>query len=371
MSIQARGQAVAIERLSKRYGEVTALDAVSLEVQAGEFLALLGPSGSGKSTMLMSIAGFEQPDSGRILIGGEPITHLPAHRREIGMVFQRYALFPHLSVAENLAYSLRRRSVRPDEIARRVGEALALVQLDGYGPRSIDQLSGGQQQRVAVARALIFRPKVLLMDEPLSALDKKLRQQMQLELKLLHREVGITIILVTHDQEEALSMADRVALLDEGRLRQIGRPEELYRQPADAFVADFIGQTNFLPVIDTATQPRIAGFGQSLGLSLDPTAALPSPGIGALALGVRPEDVILDRAGDGEPCRVVEVAYGGATQSVLLQAAGHRLLAHVPAVPGEPRWAVNDAGRLRFRAGSSRIFDMSHQPSTRSSDHDA
>jgi len=371
MSVMARGQAVAIERLSKRFGSVIALDDVSLEVRPGEFLALLGPSGSGKSTMLMSIAGFEQPDSGRILIGGQPIAHLPAYRREIGMVFQRYALFPHLSVAENLAYPLRRRGLRVGEIAQRVSEALALVQLDGYGPRATDQLSGGQQQRVAVARALIFRPKVLLMDEPLSALDKKLRQQMQLELKLLHREVGATIILVTHDQEEALSMADRVALLDEGRLRQIGPPEELYRQPVDAFVADFIGQTNFLPVTDMARQPRVRGFGQVLGRALDPTAILPPPGIQKLAFGVRPEDVILDRAGDGEPCRVVEAAYGGATQSVLLEAAGHRLLAHVPAVPSEPRWTVDEIGRLRFRPGAGRIFDMSHQPSTRSSDHDA
>jgi len=370
MSATPGGQALAVERLSKRYGPVLALDEVSFEVQPGEFLALLGPSGSGKSTMLMSIAGFEQPDSGRILIGGRSVMHLPAHRREIGMVFQRYALFPHLSVAENVAYPLRRRGTAMAEITSRVRETLALVQLDGYGARRIDQLSGGQQQRVAMARALIFRPQVLLMDEPLSALDKKLRQQMQLELKLLQRDVGATVILVTHDQEEALSMADRVALIDAGRLRQIGSPEDLYRRPADAFVADFIGQTNFLPVADIAAQPRVRGFRQVLGAALDGAARLPANGSPA-ALGVRPEDVMLCRSGEGEPCRVVQVAFGGATQAVLLEAAGHRLLAHVPVIAGEVPWAPDESGVLRLRAGACRIFDMSHQPATWSSDHDA
>jgi spermidine/putrescine ABC transporter ATP-binding subunit len=370
MSAASGGQSVAVERLSKRFGPIVALDDVSIEVRPGEFLALLGPSGSGKSTMLMSIAGFEQPDSGRIVIGGKPITHLPAHRREIGMVFQRYALFPHLNVAENVAYSLRRRGTSTDEITRRVREALTQVRLDGYGARAVDQLSGGQQQRVAMARALVFRPKVLLMDEPLSALDKKLRQQMQLELKLLHRDVGATVILVTHDQEEALSMADRVALLEAGRLRQIGTPEELYHRPADAFVADFIGQTNFLPVIDVPARPRVRGFAQALGAALDATSRLP-PDSPRLALGVRPEDVILCRVGEGEPCRVVQVAFGGSTQAVLLEVAGHRLLAHVPAIAGEPRWVPDEPGLLRFRSGACRIFDMSHQPETWSSHHDA
>lgn len=364
------GRAVEIRRLSKRFGHVLALDDISLEVRAGEFLALLGPSGSGKSTMLMAIAGFEHPDSGDILVGGRAITHLPAHRREIGMVFQRYALFPHLSVGENIAYPLRRRGMTSTEIARLVAEALAMVRLEGYGPRNIEQLSGGQQQRVAMARALVFRPKVLLMDEPLSALDKKLRQQMQLELKLLQRDVGATVILVTHDQEEALSMADRIALLEGGRLRQIGSPEDLYRRPADAFVANFIGQTNFLPIENLTMEPRIPGFTRPLGAALDCSAAIP-PAAHRLAIGVRPEDVLLGRSGDGEACRVIEVAFGGATQAVLVETAGQRLLAQVPLVSGERPWAPNDTASLQLRPGACRIFDISQKPEDWSSNHDA
>ncbi|MCC7272748.1 MAG: ABC transporter ATP-binding protein [Alphaproteobacteria bacterium] len=360
MSIAATGQPVAVERLSKRFGEVVALDDVSFEVRAGEFLALLGPSGSGKSTVLMSIAGFVRPDAGRIRIGGRVIDDLPPHRRDIGMVFQRYALFPHLSVAENLAYPLRRRGIGAAEIARRVEEVLALVRLGGYGARGVDQISGGQQQRVAIARALIFRPAVLLMDEPMSALDRKLRQHMQMELKLLHREVGATIVLVTHDQEEALSMADRVAVLDEGRLRQIGVPEELYREPADAFVAGFIGQANFLPY--DAPSARVAGFASPLGDALPAGGA---PHCARPAIGVRPEDVTLHppETPGTEPCRVVEAAFGGSTQSVLVAVGGHRLTARMPA--GSRLWRAGEEAGLRFRPASCRVFDLpAHQPSS-------
>ena len=352
------GQAVEIQALAKRFGDVVALDGVSLDVQPGEFLALLGPSGSGKTTVLMAIAGFERPDTGRILIGGREISGLAPHRRDIGMVFQRYALFPHMTVAENLAYPLRRRGVGRSEIIARIEEILHLVKLDGLGGRGVDQLSGGQQQRVAIGRALIFRPSVLLMDEPMSALDKKLRQHMQMELKLLHRTLGATIILVTHDQEEALSMADRVALLDQGRLRQLGTPAELYRNPADAFVADFIGRTNFLPLAE-GDPARVAGFATILGRAL--AADAPRPAACCYA-GVRPEHIdILSPDADGEACRVIEVAFGGASQSVLVEAAGHRITADMPA--GLRLWQTGDAGRLRFHPGMVRVFDARSHPS--------
>lgn len=346
------GQPVAVEGLTKRFGSVTALDNVSFAVQPGEFLALLGPSGSGKSTILMSIAGFEQPDAGTIAIGGRVINHLPPHRRNIGLVFQRYALFPHLTVAENLAYPLHRRGVPGGDIARRVEEALTLVRLEGLGVRGVDALSGGQQQRVALARAVIFRPTLLLMDEPLSALDRKLRQHMQIELKLLHRSLGTTIILVTHDQEEALSMADRVALLDHGRLRQIGTPAALYRSPADAFVADFIGRTNFLP-LGHGMPPRIAGFLAPLGEALAPDGLPPAPG---RVIGVRPEHVMLLPDGPGQPCRVLQSSFGGAQQTVLIEAAGHQLTAELPSA--SRLWQAGDPASLSFLPGTCRIFDQ-------------
>ncbi len=345
------GRRVDIRRLSKRYGRVAALDDVSLSVRPGEFLSLVGPSGSGKSTILMTVAGFETPDTGEILIDGRNIDRLPPHRRDIGLIFQRYALFPHMNVADNVAYPLWRRGVDRDEVARRVDEALALVKLSGFGGRQIHQLSGGQQQRVAIARALVFRPGVLLMDEPMSALDKRLRQHMQIELKLLQKELGATIVLVTHDQEEALSMADRVAVLDEGRLRQVDTPAELYRRPADAFVADFIGRTNFLP-LEADSPPRIAGFASPLAEALAPDSAAPGSG---LCAGVRPEHVRLARPGGaGESARVIEGAFGGATQLVLVDVAGHRLTAEVPA--GADLWQPGDAALLAFDRGSVRLF---------------
>src|SRR5882757_10190181 len=239
-------QELSLDRVSKHYGTVAALNDVSLSVARGEFLTLLGPSGSGKTTMLMAIAGFVAPTSGRILLNGQPIQHLPPDKRNFGMVFQGYALFPHLTVARNIAFPLEVRGTPKSEIDRKVGDALGLVQLGALADRLPRQLSGGQQQRVALARALVFAPHLLLLDEPLSALDRKLRADMQIELKAFHRKVGLTFIYVTHDQEEALSMSDRVAILRDGKLLQLGAPNELYERPATRFVAEFLGRSNFL-----------------------------------------------------------------------------------------------------------------------------
>ncbi|MCL6608535.1 MAG: ABC transporter ATP-binding protein [Geminicoccaceae bacterium] len=237
---------IRFEAVSKHYGGVRALDRVSLEVEPGEFLTLLGPSGSGKTTLLMVLAGFSRPTSGRVLVGGEDVTRTPPHRRDFGVVFQSYALFPHMTVAQNVAYPLRMRGRPRAEIARKVADALALVRLEGLGERRPDELSGGQKQRVALARAVVFEPRVLLMDEPLSALDKKLREAMQIEIRRLHERLGITTIYVTHDQAEAMVLADRIAVLRDGALQQVGPPEAIYRRPANAWVAEFIGLTNFI-----------------------------------------------------------------------------------------------------------------------------
>ena len=240
------GASLRIDGVRKSYGSVEAVRNVSLEVGVGEFVSLLGPSGSGKTTLLMMIAGFELPDAGSIHVGDHDVTRVEPNERNLGMVFQRYALFPHLSVAENIAFPLRMRKLERAHIARKVQQALEQVRLAGYDARKPDQLSGGQQQRVALARATVFDPPVILMDEPLGALDKKLREQMQLEIKHLQRELGSTVIYVTHDQQEALTMSDRVAVMSQGRIEQVSSPRALYDHPVSAFVADFVGDTNWL-----------------------------------------------------------------------------------------------------------------------------
>jgi len=233
--------------VTKRFGEVLAVDNVSLAVERGAFTTLLGPSGCGKTTSLRLVAGFEQPSAGEVKIGGQSVVGIPAYRRPVNMVFQHYALFPHLNVAENIGYGLRQRRPRPSkrEIAAQVGEMMDLVRLPGFEARRAWELSGGQQQRVALARALINRPTVLLLDEPLAALDRKLRREMQIELQTLQREVGITFVLVTHDQEEALSMSDTICIMRDGRIAQTGSPRDLYDEPVNHYVADFIGKSNF------------------------------------------------------------------------------------------------------------------------------
>ena len=233
-----------IEGVARRFGEVVALDHVSLQVAQGELLTILGPSGSGKTTLLKVVAGFETPDAGRVTVGGADITLLPPAKRDIGMVFQNYALFPHLSVAANVAFPLEMRNVAKPEIERRVAEALAMVELKGYEARLPRQLSGGQQQRVALARAIVFNPRLLLLDEPFGALDRKLRETMQLEVRRLQRRLGLTTIFITHDQEEALVLSDRIAVMNKGTIQQVATTTEIYERPANDFVADFVGESN-------------------------------------------------------------------------------------------------------------------------------
>ena len=239
---------ITARNITKTYGKVHALDDVSLDVKSGEFLTLLGPSGSGKTTLLMVLAGFTRPDQGSLKFGDQEMIRTAPHLRDVGMVFQNYALFPHMTVAGNVGYPLRLRNVPMPEISQRIEKALETVQLGGYGTRKIDQLSGGQKQRVALARSIVFEPRILLMDEPLSALDKKLRDRMQIELRHLHEKLGMTTVYVTHDQREALTMSDRIAVVNHGRIMQLATPQGLYEQPANRFVADFIGDSTFLSV---------------------------------------------------------------------------------------------------------------------------
>lgn len=244
MSASAGSADLLIEGVARRFGEVVALDHVSLQVAQGELLTILGPSGSGKTTLLKVVAGFETPDAGRVTVGGADITSLPPAKRDIGMVFQNYALFSHLSVAANVAFPLEMRNVARAEIERRVAEALAMVELKGYEARLPRQLSGGQQQRVALARAIVFNPRLLLLDEPFGALDRKLRETMQLEVRRLQRRLGLTTIFITHDQEEALVLSDRIAVMNRGTIQQIATTTEIYERPANDFVADFVGESN-------------------------------------------------------------------------------------------------------------------------------
>ena len=286
---------ITVESLSKRYGSFAALDDISLAVESGEFITLLGPSGSGKTTLLMVLAGFVRPDSGSVRFADQEVVLLPPHKRGIGMVFQNYALFPHMTVAGNLAYPLKLRGIARAEIAGRVERALDLVQLGGYGDRKIDQLSGGQRQRVALARAVIFEPRILLMDEPLSALDKNLREQMQLEIRRLHDRLGLTTVYVTHDQREALTMSDRIAVINKGRVVQLDAPRDLYERPRTQFVAGFIGESYSLPV-DVAGGTATL-FGRTLR-----SAAKPADPAGSQILVLRPEKLrLVDHdAGDTE-----------------------------------------------------------------------
>ncbi|MEX1170882.1 MAG: ABC transporter ATP-binding protein [Chloroflexota bacterium] len=300
---------VEIVDVTKRFGDVVAVDRMRLSIARGEFYSLLGPSGCGKTTTLRMIAGFEQPTEGEIFLDGQPIAGVPPYRRNVNTVFQHYALFPHMDVAQNVGYGLRQRKVGRAEEQRRVGEAMALVRLAGYERRRTWEMSGGQQQRVALARALVNRPTVLLLDEPLGALDLKLRKEMQLELKALQREVGITFVYVTHDQEEALTMSDVIVVMRDGRIQQSGSPAELYERPVNRFVADFIGTSNFVPatVVQAGADTGWAMVRTDRGITLrgrvtDETASLSAGD--SVTVATRPERLEVfaaDTAGEGRP----------------------------------------------------------------------
>ncbi|MEJ1978247.1 MAG: ABC transporter ATP-binding protein [Acetobacteraceae bacterium] len=317
---------VRAEGICKRYGPVTALEPTDLVVQDGELLTVLGPSGSGKTTLLQIISGLVPPSSGRILIDGHDHTATPVHRRDIGLVFQNYALFPHLSVAENVAFPLRMRRQGEADIRRRVAEALDLVQLGPLGNRRPSELSGGQQQRVALARCFVYAPSVILMDEPLGALDKKLREHMQIEIKRLHRQTGATILYVTHDQEEALALSDRICLMNHARVEQIGTPRDLYERPVSVFAADFIGLSTILHGTVSGTW-RLETPDGSFAL---PEGAAPC---GPAALVLRPEQITLGTASDCVVTgRVVEAVYAGAeTRVILTLGSGATMTVRAPA----------------------------------------
>ncbi|MFY9754026.1 MAG: ABC transporter ATP-binding protein [Candidatus Acidiferrales bacterium] len=343
---------LSVRNVVKRYGNKAVLRGISLEVAAGEFLTILGESGSGKTTLLRAVAGFEAVDAGEIWMSGERLDTVPAYRRQVNTVFQSYAIFPHLSVSENVAYGLRARRVEKSEIPGRVKNALEMVKMQEFTSRAPGRLSGGQQQRVALARALVNRPKVLLLDEPLSALDANLRRQMQMELKLLQREVGITFIFVTHDQEEAMALSDRVALLRQGVLEQVAPPREIYGQPATEYVAEFIGQTN---VLQAEVRDGIAQAGAILWRTFGPP--------GRCVYSLRPENIRLlpEAQAKFEPDvatarfrgRVANQTFGGAMDMLEIECAGgQRLRARVPS-PGELNgerdfeFLAHDAMRVR------------------------
>jgi putative spermidine/putrescine transport system ATP-binding protein len=336
--------AITVRSASKIYGTEPVLDGVSLDVRPGEFLTLLGPSGSGKTTLLNIIAGFIRPDAGAVLIGGEDMTDVPPHRRGIGIVFQNYALFPHMNVAENVAFALKARKVGREEIKHSVERALSLVKLQGFGARRIDQISGGQRQRVALARAIVFRPKVILMDEPLSALDKQLREHMQIEIATLHEQLDATTIYVTHDQREALTMSHRVAVLNRGRIAQLGTPQDVYDRPATAFVAEFVGEATLMQVTRVDNQTVLFE-----GQTIQCAASVPQGE--NLALVIRAEKLRVSSGGAPNEIEatVCKRIFQGESHIVLLElASGRRFAFRQPAHASAEGAVPPDGSRVRL-----------------------
>jgi spermidine/putrescine transport system ATP-binding protein len=340
-----------------------AVDDVSLEIPHGSFFALLGPSGCGKTTTLRMIGGFEEPDAGAIYLGERPVTGLPPYRRDVNTVFQSYALFPHLSVFENVAFGLRRKGMKGPQLDGRVREILGLVDLAGVEKRKPRQLSGGQQQRVALARALVNKPQVLLLDEPLGALDLKLRKQMQLELKALQHELGITFVHVTHDQEEAMTMADQIAVMNRGRIEQLGTPTELYERPRTAFVARFLGASNLLPgTVSGKGVVRLDGGGGEVRIAPE---ALPESG-SRIAVGIRPEKLAFGARDGGNRLAgtVVESAYVGVATQYLVDTPSGRLTVYVQNVePGANAVATGLPVELSFDPEAAFVVDYSEEDS--------
>ena len=353
---------IEFQEVTKRYGSLVANDRLSLAVERGELMTLLGPSGCGKTTALRTLTGHVRPDAGRVLLDGRYVTDVPTHRRELGMVFQNFALFPHMTVRDNVGFPLMIRNLSKAERAERVGEAIMLVRLDGHEARYPRQLSGGQQQRVGLARALVYRPKVLLLDEPLSNLDAKLREEMRFEIKDVVTRLRVTALYVTHDQEEALALSDRVAIMHRGRLEQVGTPEEIYAHPRSRFVAEFVGLSNFLP----ARVEAIEGDAMTVTLGGGPVTLAALPGIAPGArvwLFVRPSEVELlapDEAADGNvvPARVEKVTYLGDKIDYRLT-VGDGVALRVQA-DAHRRWPPGTALRVRLpRARCWAIADTS------------
>jgi putative spermidine/putrescine transport system ATP-binding protein len=360
----SRDVAVRFNEVTKRFGEVTALDAVSLAVRPGEFMTLLGPSGCGKTTLLNLAAGFLSPDSGEILIAGERMNDVPTYKREIGMMFQNYALFPHMTVAANIAYGLKARHVAKNDRDRRVEEVLALVRLAGFEDRKPRQLSGGQQQRVALARALVINPTVLLLDEPFSALDKNLRASMQVELREIQRKLGVTTIFVTHDQSEALSLSDRLAVMSEGRIRQLGTPAEIYRKPCDRFVASFVGDANVLRGRLDGIEGETAVI--ALGVARVKVPRGPLTGVATSApvdLFVRPEHLgITDAAG---PCAtsgtIAAQVYQGGHVDIYVEckdSSRDRVLVRIGGHEALTRWPVGSQVGISIATDEAAAFEI-------------
>ena len=353
------GGEVKVIDLVKQFGDVTAVDRINLQMPGAEFFSLLGPSGCGKTTTLRMIAGFEQPTSGQILLDGEDMAFTPPHKRNVNTVFQSYALFPHLSVQDNVAFGLRRQKAPKNEIKQRVAEALELVQLTGLERRKPAQMSGGQQQRVALARALVLKPAVLLLDEPLGALDAKLRKALQIELKALQQQVGITFIYVTHDQEEALTMSDRIAVMSDGRVEQVGPPSEVYEEPSTTFVADFLGVSNLMRVVahgDSDGRCRVTLGDFELQASRGETHTT-----GDTRIVIRPERVHLEpheSSGENRVPGIVErvVYLGNSNQIIIILANGDRIQALVQNTGEELTYRQGDPVRAYLPAEALRVL---------------
>lgn len=369
-SAALRSGHLGIDDMRKRFGAVDAVAGVSLAVSAGEFVTILGPSGSGKTTLLKLIAGFELADAGRILIDDADVTDLDPAKRNIGMVFQNYALFPHMTVERNVGYPLAMRGLPKAEIAARVAEALAMVALNDFAGRLPKQLSGGQQQRVALARAIVFRPRLLLLDEPFGALDRKLREQMQLEVRRLQRQLGLTTIFITHDQEEALVMSDRIAVMDKGRIQQVGVPHDIYESPANPFIADFIGESNILAGV-------VEAGGHNVRLRLDNGSVLEVSGRDDLAatagqrarIMIRPERFVDLGVSTGRTAanrlegEVVETVFIGVSDKYTVRTPGGLdLLVRLSSGPSNRRYTLGERILVGFEIGDARLIDVMGAP---------
>lgn len=349
-------ESLRITDVNKKYGRVTALDRMSLTVRNGEFLTILGPSGSGKTTLLKIIAGFEAPTSGHVYLNGNDITHVQPAHRGIGMVFQNYALFPHKTVAQNIAFPLRMRKMRATEIAKKVQNALDLVELSGFGDRRPSQLSGGQQQRIALARAIVFDPQLLLLDEPFGALDRMLREQMQLQVKALQRRLGLTAILVTHDQEEALMLSDRIVVMNNGSIRQVDTPENIYAQPRDRFVASFVGESNLYDGVVTERTTDCATIRVENGPDL--VCSDTNVRVGdAVSVVIRPEAVSV-ATGEGNSLNLVvedAIFTGGSWRYLARNEDGCVLIIRSPSSPDTRHNHVGDKITASIPSGAVRV----------------